>query len=550
MVETVDIAIALDRGTLHAWEGAVLDSLARMENVRLHLLELQADRPVDAPSLYRFYEALDNRLFGMFADPCEKFDLDESWLRDHAVKVVEHCCSSTPPRFDAIVAFEAVLRQAQTLAARARHGVLFLDAVDGAGRSLRPFGFHEVMQRRKTSTVVVRQLTRDGGRRVLRSSRTSTDAISARRNRERMLWKAQYLLPQAIREWLVADKAADTLNEHAGIESLNHPASLPLAAMLLRKLPDIFLFYYHAKLTWEQWYLMFQRSERAGADLNGFTTILPPRDRIWADPHLFHKDGTDYVFIEEMLFAENKGFISVLQIDDDGNWTRPVKVLEQDYHLSYPQVFEWQGEIYMLPESSANRTVELYRCVSFPDQWELEATLLQDIEAVDASLLRHQGKWWLFCSIKPHAAASENDELHIFSSEDLCRGPWLPHRGNPVITDVTRARPAGRCFSHDGRMIRPSQNCAGIYGFGFNLNQIRRLDDDAYEEKWVAGTDAAQYRGMIATHTYAREGDLSVVDACRRISRLPGWFRLGQANVGTPVKNGMPARPPATQPQR
>lgn len=503
---------------------------------------------VPVPVLYRWYQALDSRLFGMFDDPLEPMPLPLDWPRWTASDRDE-------PAFDLVVLLGSAQDARADCLGWGRHGALWYEPVDAQGHPQQPLGFHEVMARQRSSAMAVRH-QRPGWshERTVYWSQSSTDAISMRRNREQILWQAQAFIPRLIAQVLdrecqaetiefpvafqplpatvttttplrlqtaIGPSAANTAVARESISVLGYPTNLQLLGQVAAKLPDIIRFYEQAKLTQEQWFLKFELADEISLELDRFESIVPPRDRIWADPHVFFRDGIWHVFIEEMLFAENKGFISVLQIDEQGRWNQPVKVLERDYHLSYPQVFEHRGAIYMLPESSANRTIELYRCVEFPHRWTLEQVLRGDIEAVDSSLLYRDGRWWLFSSVKQHPAASENNELHIFSSDELLGGHWQPHPGNPVISDVTRARPAGRIIEHRGQLLRPSQNCAGIYGYGLNLNEIVRLDETGYEERLVSKTTADCHVGMIATHTLARDGRLTVVDACQRIRRLP-----------------------------
>ena len=56
-----------------------------------------------------------------------------------------------------------------------------------------------------------------------------------------------------------------------------------------------------------------------------------------------------FIFIEELLYKENKGFISVIKIDEEGNFEKPIKVLEEDYHLSYPFIIHDSKKIFMIP---------------------------------------------------------------------------------------------------------------------------------------------------------------------------------------------------------
>ena len=85
----------------------------------------------------------------------------------------------------------------------------------------------------------------------------------------------------------------------------------------------------------------------------------------------------------------------------------------------------------MIPETSAQQRVELYRAVDFPGSWRHEATLLDGLIASDATVLEHDGRLWMFvCVTEPHAMML--DELHLFSAQEpagaLERAPAEPRR--------------------------------------------------------------------------------------------------------------------------
>jgi hypothetical protein len=113
--------------------------------------------------------------------------------------------------------------------------------------------------------------------------------------------------------------------------------------------------------------------------------------------------------------------------------------LKKPYHLSYPFVFQWGEDWYMLPESAANRTVELYRCIHFPDEWAFQHNLLEDVEAYDSTLVEHGGRWWLFANVRAHRAASSWDELHLF------------HSDSPISRNMDGALRKSRRFRRDLR---------------------------------------------------------------------------------------------------
>ncbi|MCA0019152.1 formyl transferase, partial [Mesorhizobium sp. B264B1A] len=189
---------------------------------------------------------------------------------------------------------------------------------------------------------------------------------------------------------------------------------------------------------------------------------------------------------------------------------RPEPVLDLPYHLSYPFVFERDGEVWMVPESCANRTVDLYRATAFPGGWVKEATLLSDIVASDATLVEHGGRWWLFATVRDGGGAF-SDALHLWSAPDF-RGPWTPHPKNPVLIDIASARPAGRMVEREGQLLRPVQDCRRSYGAALGIARIVHLDLDGMSQVVeTILTPGALWSGR-KLHTLNEAGGLEFID--------------------------------------
>ena len=230
--------------------------------------------------------------------------------------------------------------------------------------------------------------------------------------------------------------------------------------------------------------------------------------RFYADPFPFEHEGMMHVFCEE-LESRGKGIISVFSIDATGTPSQPCTVLRKPYHLSYPHVFERDGAVWMIPETSANRTIELYRAVEFPLSWELECVLAADIDASDATLVEHGGKLWLFATDKRMGLSW--DTLCIWHAETL-KGPWTPHRQNPVLIDAGTARPAGCFLRHEGRLLRPAQDCRGVYGKALVLKEIISLSEDHFEERTLEPDEIAGLFRMEGVHTFNRSRRFEAID--------------------------------------
>ena len=265
----------------------------------------------------------------------------------------------------------------------------------------------------------------------------------------------------------------------------------------------------------DQWVIMTGKNiSHDSLEWLALRPLLPDKDRYWADPFIIEKDHRYYVFIEEKILAAGLGRIACLTLDEDGGLLSNQVILERPYHLSYPFIFEYQDEMYMLPETAANRTLELYRCLHFPDQWQFAKTLMTDIYFVDATLLEYDKKWWLFANIK-EGGGSSLDALHLFYADNPLADEWTAHPLNPIIKDIRSARPAGRIFTRDGKLIRPSQDSSRRYGFALKFNCIEKLNEVEYKETSVSSFFPKGGK-ILATHTFNQAGDLTVIDAVIR----------------------------------
>jgi hypothetical protein len=270
----------------------------------------------------------------------------------------------------------------------------------------------------------------------------------------------------------------------------------------------------------EQWSIVMQAKVETPKMISdhGFRIMRPPRDRFYADPFLMEKNGRSYLFFEDYKFSSHKGLISCCEIDSEGNCGKPRVVLERTYHLSYPFLFTWQGEIYMIPETRDNGTIEMYRASDFPYSWVHEAVLMSDVAATDSTLLHHHDKWWLFTAGVLYHAPPEKT-LCLFVA-DSPFGPWTAHPKNPIVSDLSHARPAGCLYFDNGQLIRPGQDCSNSYGGGVRLHRVDVLSETDYKETQLASITSDWIPGSRGIHTLNQNATYRVIDCKFLISRF------------------------------
>lgn len=246
-----------------------------------------------------------------------------------------------------------------------------------------------------------------------------------------------------------------------------------------------------------------------------YTRLKDDGQRFFADPFVIWRNGVHHVFVEEFPFATEKGIISHFTIDQHGQATTPKEVLSRPYHLSYPFVFEQGGEFWMIPETSGNQAVELYRAERFPDKWVFEKTLINNIMADDVTLMKHQDRLWMFAAVSDWQS-SKWDALGLFYADDL-HGTWQAHQANPVLLDARAARPAGALYRKDGELWRPAQDCSTGYGAGLSLCRVDRLDPVRFEQS-VEHHFAPKGKGnLTGLHTLNEDHGLEVIDFYGRL---------------------------------
>ncbi len=195
-----------------------------------------------------------------------------------------------------------------------------------------------------------------------------------------------------------------------------------------------------------------------------------------ADPFAVKRSGAWYVFYECLMrTTPQRATIACSFSNDLIHWQHLGVVLEQAHHLSYPFVFEYQGDIYMMPESKSVRRVDLYRAIDFPTRWKFEKTILQGSLA-DSSMVHYQGRYWIFAGWRSYW-------LKAFYADNPF-GPWRSHC-LPFIKLYNKAatRPGGRPIVLGDQLIRFSQDSCKYYGHQLRAWEVNTLNRFWYQQR-------------------------------------------------------------------
>lgn len=220
-----------------------------------------------------------------------------------------------------------------------------------------------------------------------------------------------------------------------------------------------------------------------------------------ADPFMIREDNTWYLFFEVLNTRKNYGDIALATSKDGFRWTYRQVVLAEDIHLSYPYVFKFSGEFYMVPETSQANSIRLYKAAEFPTKWTYAGNLAEGRPFVDSSIVFFDNRWWMFTS------STECNVLYLYYAEELT-GPWIEHPMSPVVQENPRiARPGGRIVKLGNRIFRYAQDDYETYGNQVHAFEIIKLTPENYMEKAVsenpilkASGNASDWNGIAMHH--------------------------------------------------
>jgi hypothetical protein len=197
-----------------------------------------------------------------------------------------------------------------------------------------------------------------------------------------------------------------------------------------------------------------------------------------ADPFMTRADGMWHMFFEVFNQQTDKGEIGLAISKDGLAWAYQRIVLAEPFHLSYPYVFKWENEYYMIPETLEANAVRLYKATTFPTQWSLLGSLI-DGSFADPSIFFFDDHWWIFACSTPY----QHDTLRLYFARELL-GAWTEHPASPIVAgDKRRARPGGRVLVSDHKITRFAQDCVPTYGTQVRAFEISELTTKSYHEE-------------------------------------------------------------------
>lgn len=515
---------------VQAWEAEAIHQLLETGLAEVEVLILnQSPKPSGKPSpfLYRLYRKLDRIFFKSGRDAFDQVSVFS--VLPHETPKLE--VTPNQKRFsDSFQSSDLQAIEALKLDILLRFGFRILEGGiltaakwgvwsyhHGDPRVYRggPPAFWEVMRQLPVTGMALIRLTEklDEGP-ILYHSWTQTDPLSVQRNANRIFWQSSFFVARVLKR-MAGEEAIDLVylkkESKKGAPLWKPPGNfstvLLVGALLvrnaLRKAKELIF-----KPYWQiGWVPTSTISGWENAEDRRVTWLNPNQnDRYWADPFCLTLARKDYVFVEAFDKKKKKGTLECILPEGSS-----VKVLEEPWHLSYPFVWEEDGEIFLIPESAEAGKIFWYRAVKFPDKWERIGVFF-DQEGYDPTLWKDASGYWLFVNQRAHPACSPFDELFLYHSTSLTPPSWTAHPHNPIVSDVRRSRPAGRLFMHNGTLYRPGQDSGLRYGHGIQLHKILTLSLSAYEECPLTQLYPRAGDPYLGIHTFNQARDKAYLD--------------------------------------
>lgn len=540
----IRIGFLVDGLIFKKWQYEIFKHIESQPNLKLEVIIVRAS-PSSFTSngsfFYRASQALDRKFFSVKNDIFSNVDIKKYAYDTSVIRIdgKEKRYSYQFPndkieeikalKLDVLIRFGFGILKGDILNA-AQYGVWSLHHGDNLINRGGPPAFWEVVNRESVTGITLQRLSEDlDGGQVIKKSYIKTDNTSFYRNKNQAFWAGVELFNLALDE---VEKGNLTLPDEGGnpfIGIYSHPlyrdpgnmSSLKIMIKFwLRRIKEGFT----ERMNSPQWYLLykFRDDEKIEKSIFRFKGLYPPKGFDWADPFIIRKNGKFFLFFEELEIRFGKGHISLLEFNDKGvlSSTGPKKVIEERYHLSYPYVFSYNEQFYMLPESADAAELWLYECEEFPEKWKKKHQIFSNKSIYDASLILHEDYWYLFGTEILSEGGSRDQYLHIYYSNSLTGAEWHSHPMNPITQDVRGARPAGKIFREEGKIFRPGQIGAPKYGYGIQFYEILELSPTGFKEVRIDRMLPKWNDELQACHTFNTESGFSVVDAQAPLGKI------------------------------
>ena len=233
-----------------------------------------------------------------------------------------------------------------------------------------------------------------------------------------------------------------------------------------------------------RWSVAFVPTNWEDANLQQSIEIKTPENRFFADPFIITREGRTICYVEDFSYDKQLACISAIEIFEDNSYEILEPVIEESFHMSFPFLLEFEGSLYMIPETSQSNSIRLYKCIDFPLKWKYQQDIMDNCSAADTMIFKHEQKWWLFTNMATKNNNDQAAQLFAYYSDHPFSNSWMPHSLNPLVFNSNFGRNAGLLPVKNALPVRARQKQDfNMYGASFSLAEISQLTPSTYKEK-------------------------------------------------------------------
>lgn len=279
----------------------------------------------------------------------------------------------------------------------------------------------------------------------------------------------------------------------------------------------------------ESWNVAIRKKSDILNDLNSQFHVIKNNIDSWvADPFVFDYNGNTYIFAEIYDYLKSRGTIGYAIVEDNhiSKWKQ---IIVEDYHLSYPFIFKFKDDVYIIPESSESQSLYVYKAINFPNKWEKITILKNDVKWVDTTLINIKDNYYAFTTDVSDYENQKTILIHFKSNR-------IDSIQEIQVDDCKTSRMGGKIFKDNDKLYKVCQDCSYTYGGGLFIKEIdfeNNLDGKTVKHILPSSISLDKKLLLDGIHTYNKNEKYEVIDlktrrfnvinfVCRLINKCRG----------------------------
>lgn len=251
-----------------------------------------------------------------------------------------------------------------------------------------------------------------------------------------------------------------------------------------------------------------------------YTPLFQEPDCWYADPILQEYNGIMALFMERFEYKKKKGMIAYA-VDKGKGFSVPETIIEESFHMSFPMTFIWRDSVFMIPETSADSSIRLYKSIEFPCKWEMIFKYNTEIPLVDHAVLSVDSTGVELIASEISKKNGLLVRFYRYRLEERADSGWriiLNNDYNKLKAFNYADRCAGKIIYVNDNKILPTQKSSKIdYGYCLNFRNVQNDNIVSHSFRHTITPNDVKINGikidcMIGIHTYSENERYQIID--------------------------------------